>query len=98
LRREEGWLLLGEPTWLHALSPHARATARELGWVERGLTLRSLRRDLGDAGFVEIRRFFQPTAPYERRLPGFAWQLARLTGATFWVAPQMHLWLAARRG
>jgi SAM-dependent methyltransferase len=96
--RPEGWLLLGEPTWLHAVSPRARATRRELGWAERGVTLRGLRRDLRVTGFTEIRRFFQPTAPYERRLRGFAWQLARLVGANVWVAPQAHLWLAARRG
>ncbi len=49
--RPGGWLLLGEPTWLHRLSPGARATTRQLGWSERGLTLRGLRRDLRTAGF-----------------------------------------------
>jgi hypothetical protein len=47
---------------------------------------------------VEIRRFFGPTRPYEGRGRGFVWQLARLVGANVWVAPQAHLWLAARRG
>lgn len=94
--RSGGWLLLGEPTWLHNLSPGARATRRERGWLERGLTLRGLRRDLRDAGFGEIRRFFQPTRPYESRGLGFAWQLTRLVAANFLVAPQAHLWLAAR--
>jgi 2-polyprenyl-3-methyl-5-hydroxy-6-metoxy-1,4-benzoquinol methylase len=93
-----GWLLLGEPSWLHRVSPDARATTRELGWLERGLTLRSLRRDLVAAGFATPRRFVQPTNPYERGARGFAWQLARLLGASAWVAPSMHLWLAARRG
>jgi 2-polyprenyl-3-methyl-5-hydroxy-6-metoxy-1,4-benzoquinol methylase len=96
--RPGGWLLLGEPTWLHRFSPGARATRRDLGWMERGVSLRTLRRDLTVAGFEETRRFFQPTNAYEGRLRGFAWQLARLVGANFWVAPQTHIWLAARHG
>jgi SAM-dependent methyltransferase len=92
-----GWLLLGEPTWLHRLSPEARRVRRERGWLERGLTLRGLRRDLRVAGFGETRRFFQPTRPYEGRVRGFGWQLARLVGANLAVAPQAHLWVAARR-
>jgi SAM-dependent methyltransferase len=92
-----GWLLLGEPTWLHRLSPEARRVRRERGWLERGLTLRGLRRDLRVAGFGETRRFFQPTRPYEGRVRGFGWQLARLVGANLAVAPQAHLWVGARR-
>jgi len=95
--RPGGWLVLGEPTWLHRLSPGARATTRELGWLERGLRLRSLERDLAAAGFAPPRRFFQPTAPYEGRVRAFGWQLARLVGANLLVAPQAHFWLAARR-
>lgn len=94
--RPGGVLLLGEPTWLHRLSPGARRARRELGWLERGLTLRSLRPDLRAAGFEEPRRFFQGTRPYEGAL-GFAAQLARLVGARVLAAPQHHLWLAARR-
>jgi SAM-dependent methyltransferase len=92
-----GWLLLGEPTWLHRLSPEARRVRQERGWLERGLTLRGLRRDLRAAGFGETRRFFQPTRPYEGRVRGFGWQLARLVGGNLAVAPQAHLWVAARR-
>ena len=95
--RPGGWLLLCEPTWLHRLSPDARTTHRELGWVEHGFTLRGLRRDLRDAGFGELRRFFQPTRPYEGRGRPFLWQLTRLVAANALVAPQAHLWLAARR-
>jgi SAM-dependent methyltransferase len=95
--RPGGWLILGEPTWLHLLSPSAHATRRDLGWVERGPTLRGLRRDLRAAGFGELRRFFEPTQPYEGRLRGLGWQLARLVGANLWVAPGVKTWLAARR-
>jgi SAM-dependent methyltransferase len=95
--RPGGWLMLCEPTWLHRFSPEARAVTRELGWMERGLTLRELRRDLRACGFAEPRRFFGPTRPYEDRGRGFAWQLTRLVAANVWVAPQAHLWLAAQR-
>ena len=98
LLRPGGWLLLGEPTWLHRFSPGARRAQRELGWLERGIGLRALRRDLRAAGFGELRRFFGPTRPYEGRIGGFAWQLARLLAANVAVAPQAHLWIAARRG
>jgi SAM-dependent methyltransferase len=96
--RPGGWLVLGEATWLHRLSPEAKRVTRERGWFEWGFTWRGLRRDLHRAGFVEVRRFFQPTFPYEARGRGFAWQLARLVAANVLVAPQGHLWLAARRG
>jgi SAM-dependent methyltransferase len=95
--RPGGWLLLGEPTWLHRFSPGAHAARRDLGWTERGPTLRGLRRDLRTAGFGAIRRFYQPTAPYEDRVRGFGWQLLRLVGANLLVAPGAHLWVAARR-
>jgi len=92
-----GWLLLGEPTWLHRLSPEAHGIRRDLGWMERGISLRALRRDLQAAGFGEPRRFFQPARPYEGRGRAFLWQLARMVGANLLVAPQAHLWVAAQR-
>ena len=95
--RPGGWVILGEPGWIHRFSPGAHATRRDLGWTERGLTVRGLRRDLRAAGFGEVRRFFQPTRPYESRVRGFGWQLLRLAAANLWVAPGAHLWLAARR-
>ena len=66
-------------------------------WLERGLTLRGLRRDLRAAGFGTTRRFFQPTRPYETRVRGFTWQLIRLAAANSLWAPQAHLWIAAER-
>ena len=95
--RPGGWLMLGEPTWLHRVSPGARAVREQLGWAERGLSLRALRRDLRDAGFTRTRRFFQPTHPYEGRGRAFAWQFVRLVAANAWAAPGAHLWLAAQR-
>jgi SAM-dependent methyltransferase len=92
-----GWVLLGEPTWLHRFSPEARHVRRERGWLERGLTLRELKRDLHAAGFGATRRFFQPTRPYEGRVRGFTWQLARLVAANWAWAPQSHLWVAAEK-
>ena len=91
-----GWILFGEPSWLHAISPRARRVSRELGWVERGIFLRTLKRDCRDAGLTEFRRFYEGTAPFSTRA-GFAWELARLVGAQVNVSPQTSLWLAARR-
>jgi glycosyltransferase involved in cell wall biosynthesis/2-polyprenyl-3-methyl-5-hydroxy-6-metoxy-1,4-benzoquinol methylase len=95
--RPGGWALFGEPSWLHAVSPGARRTSRELGWIERGIRIRSLRRDCAAAGLGEFRRFFEPTRPYHYRVRGFAWQAARLAAADVAVAPQASVWLAARR-
>ena len=95
--RPGGWVLFGEPSWLHDVSPHARAVQRELGWKERGVRVRALRRDLARAGLVEPRRLFQGTRPYEGRGRGFLWQLVRLVGANVAVAPQAQVWLAARK-
>ena len=94
--RPGGWLLIGEPTWLHSFSPDARKISGELGWQERGLRLRQLKRDLRMAGFDSFRRFHQPTQPYEG-FGGFFWQLTRLVAGHVLVAPQTHYWLAARR-
>jgi SAM-dependent methyltransferase len=95
--RPGGWLLLGEPSVLHRVSPHARHTSREAGWTERGISVRRLRRDLRSAGFAETRRFYGPTRPYEARWRGLLGQTARLLGANLAAAPQMHVWMAARR-
>jgi SAM-dependent methyltransferase len=92
-----GWALFGEPSWLHAFSPHARETTRRIGWRERGVRVRALRRDCRAAGLEDFRRFFQPTQPYESRAREFAWQLVRLVAANVAFAPQAEVWLAARR-
>lgn len=96
--RPGGWLILGEPSWLHTFSPEARGIARERGWRERGILLHRLRADLERLGFAEILRFHQPTRPYEAGVRGFLAQLVRLVAGDLWVAPQAHLWIAARLG
>ena len=95
--RPGGWVLFGEPSWLHAISPHARSTAKEAGWIERGISQRALKRDCRAAGLTEFRRFYEGTSPYAKRVRGFAWQLTRLIGAQVSVSPGTSLWLAARR-
>jgi SAM-dependent methyltransferase len=95
--RRGAWVLFGEPSVLHGISPHARRVSRERGWTERGIALRRLRRDLRTAGFGELRRFFGATRPYASRWRGLGGQGARLVGSNLAVAPQMHLWVAARR-
>lgn len=71
-----GWVLFGEPTWLHTFSPHARRVSRGSGWVERGVVLRHLKRDCRRAGLAEFRRFHEGTSPFARGLRGFLWELA----------------------
>jgi SAM-dependent methyltransferase len=95
--RPGGWALFGEPSWLHAISPSAKRVNRQLGWIERGVTARSVRRDCRAAGLTEFRRFFEGTGPYESRGRGFLWQLVRLVAANVAVAPRSSVWLAARR-
>jgi SAM-dependent methyltransferase len=92
-----GWLLLGETSWLHRLSPFAHRHSRETGWMERGFTVRGLRADLRAAGLHEQRRFFQGTHPYESRGGEFGWQLLRLVAGNFAASPKTAIWLAARR-
>jgi len=90
-----GWVIFGEPSWLHGISPAARRTTRDLGWVERGVKIRSLKRDCATSGLGNFRRFYEGTSPYYSPR-GFAWQLARLIGARVTCAPQMSVWIAAQ--
>ncbi len=92
-----GWVLFGEPSLLHHVSPAARRTHREVGWVERGIGVRTLKRDCREVGLGSFRRFFEGTGSYESRVTGFAWELVRLVAANFAFAPQASIWLAAQR-
>lgn len=95
--RRGGWVLFGEPSWLHNVSPTARRVRGETGWIERGVTIRQLKSDCRAAGLGSFRRFFEGTRPYEGRLREFGWQLVRLVAANVAVAPQSSVWLAARK-
>jgi len=95
--RQGGWVLFGEPSWLHRLSPTARYEHRETGRNEYGIRISRLKRDCRRAGLGEFRRFFEGTRPYEGRLTEFAWQTVRLAAANLWVAPRASVWLAARK-
>lgn len=92
-----GWVLFGEPSWLHSISPHARRTSEELGWVERGVRVRTLKRDCREAGLGDFRRFYEGTQPHTGRVLDFGYQAARVVAARAASAPQMSVWLAARR-
>jgi SAM-dependent methyltransferase len=92
-----GWVIFGEPSWLHEFSPHARKTSRERGWLERGIKISSLKRVCRKAELDGFRRFFEGTGPYEGRIRAFTWQLGRLVAANFWLAPQSSIWLAAEK-
>jgi SAM-dependent methyltransferase len=92
-----GWAIFGEPSWLHYISPEARRTTREYGWVERGIPLSRLRRWCALAGLRNFERFYEGTGPYAGRFRGFAWQLIRLVSANLWVAPGVSIWMVARK-
>lgn len=95
--RPGGWVLFGEPSWLHSISPRARKVHRDTGCSEHGVRVTDLKRYGRDAGLGEFRRFFEATRPYESRLREFAWQFVRLTAANVLFAPQAAVWLAARK-
>jgi SAM-dependent methyltransferase len=95
--KPNGWVLFGEPSWLHDFSPGAHETEETLGWVERGIRVSHLRQWCRAAGLRHFRRFYEGTEPYEGRLLGFGWQLARLVAANLWVAPRTSIWLAAQK-
>lgn len=92
-----GWALFGEPSWLHTISPGARRTHRETGWVERGVTVRQLMRDGRNAGLGHFRRYYEGSAPHRGRMRDIAWQGLRLCGARVSTAPQMSIWVAAQK-
>lgn len=91
------WVLFGEPSWLHSISPHARRTSKEEGWVERGVRVRALKRHCEMAGLGEFRRFYEGTQPHTGRLLDFGYQAAKVVASRASSAPQMSIWLAARR-
>jgi SAM-dependent methyltransferase len=92
-----GWVLFSEPSWLHSISPDARSVQRELGWVERGVSIWGLKRDCRAAQLGNFRRFFEGPGPYEGRVCAFAWQAVKLVAANIAVAPRVNIWLAAQR-
>jgi SAM-dependent methyltransferase len=92
-----GWVLFGEPSLLHYISPGAWRQRQETGWIERGVSVRRLSRYCRSAGLGEFRRFFEGSGPYESRIGGFAWQLLRLCADNVAFAPKASIWLAARR-
>jgi 2-polyprenyl-3-methyl-5-hydroxy-6-metoxy-1,4-benzoquinol methylase len=92
-----GWVLFGEPSLLHRISPRARRTTEQLGWTEEGVSVRALKTHCAEAGLGQFRRFYQGTAPYEGRLKGFGWEALRLAAANVAFAPQVPVWLAAQR-
>jgi SAM-dependent methyltransferase len=90
-----GWLLIGEPSVLHSISPGARRTHKELGWMEKGVSIRAAKRWCSQSGMGNFQRFFEGTRPYIGRGRAFVSQLVRLVAANFAVAPQTSVWLAA---
>jgi len=95
--RPDGWVLFAEPSWLHDLSPGARRVSKQMGWVEKGVRVRSLKRYCSATGLGNFRRFYEGTDPYAGGVRDLGWQAARLLGARLSTAPQMSVWLAAQK-
>ncbi|MEJ7783924.1 MAG: class I SAM-dependent methyltransferase [Solirubrobacteraceae bacterium] len=95
--RPGGWVLFAEPSWLHDLSPSARRVSKQMGWVEKGVRVRSLKGHCSAAGLGNFRRFYEGTAPYAGKARDLGWQAARLLGARLSTAPQMSVWVAAQK-
>jgi SAM-dependent methyltransferase len=95
--RAGGWVLFGEPSWLHRISPRARSVEAETGCSEHGIRASQMKKYCRQAGLGDFRRFFEATRPYEGRASGFLWQAIRLIAANFMAAPQAAIWLAARK-
>ena len=95
--RPGGWLIIGEPSLLHKFSKEARRVIREEGILERGITIRSMRRDLKTVGFTGTFRLYEGTQPYFGKFKGFLWQLSRLIAGNFFFAPQASNWIVAQR-
>lgn len=93
-----GWVLFGEPSVLHHISPSARRASREEGWVERGVSPRKLKHDCRAAGLNDFRRFYEGTAPITSSPRHLLWQATRLVASRVAFAPQASVWLAARKG
>lgn len=92
-----GWVIIGEPSLLHLISPEARRVTREEGIIERGLTAHSIKKDLKNCGFQNLKRYYEGTHPYNSKISGFLWQLIRLIGANFVFAPQSSVWCIAQK-
>jgi 2-polyprenyl-3-methyl-5-hydroxy-6-metoxy-1,4-benzoquinol methylase len=91
-----GWILFGEPSWLHGISPGAIRTAKDRGWIERGISVTKLKRHCRQSGLGNFRRFYESSGPTER-IGGLAWQLIRLVLSPFASSPQTSIWLAAQK-
>lgn len=92
-----GWLIIGEPSLLHKFSKEARRVVREEGILERGITIRSMRRDLHKAGFTNTFRTYEGTQPYFGKFKGFLWQSLRLFAGNFFFAPQASNWIVSQK-
>jgi 2-polyprenyl-3-methyl-5-hydroxy-6-metoxy-1,4-benzoquinol methylase len=92
-----GWVLFGEPSWLHSVSSSARRTSKDLGWIERGISVRELKSDCRKAELGDFRRFYEGTSPFSPSVGRFLWELGRLVGAQVNISPRTSVWLAARR-
>jgi 2-polyprenyl-3-methyl-5-hydroxy-6-metoxy-1,4-benzoquinol methylase len=91
-----GWILFGEPSWLHGISPSAIRTSKNRGWIERGISVTKLKRHCRKSGLGAFRRFYEGSGPTEQ-IGGVVWQLIRLVLSPVACSPQTSIWLAAQK-
>jgi SAM-dependent methyltransferase len=94
--RPGGWLLLFEPSWLHRVSPHARAASRQYGVTELGFTRWGLTRDLTKAGFSHARHYYDP-GQAARGILGCSWAALRLACSYLGGYPQLKQIVLAQK-
>ncbi len=85
-----------EPSWLHNVSPHAKAATRNYGVTELGFTRFGLRRTLRNAGFRRV-QFYHDSGPAYRGVRGFLLANFRLWCSYAFCFPRIKQIALARK-
>jgi SAM-dependent methyltransferase len=86
--RPGGYLLLLEPSWLHHLSPHARAFSRQYGVTELGFSRWHLSRALKQSGFNQVTHYYDAGRAFRGSL-GFMHACLRVVCSFLCCYPQL---------
>jgi 2-polyprenyl-3-methyl-5-hydroxy-6-metoxy-1,4-benzoquinol methylase len=94
--RQDGFLLLLEPSLLHLYSPHARATTRRYGVTELGFSRNHLNHHLRGIGFRHLTQCYDSGNSY-RGFAGFVRANLRLWCSYFCCYPQVKQIILAQK-
>ena len=95
--RPGGWLLVAEPSWLHTLSPHARAASKKYGVTELGFSRGHLQRQLlRRIGFQKVVQYHDAGHVYAGFF-GFLLANLRLWGSYLWCFPHVRQFVLAEK-